>query len=290
MPRSSSHTNDFMIQMDQITKRFQQNLVLDRISLTIPSQQALALVGENGSGKSTLLRIIAGILPASSGTIRYGTGHAPEIGFVPDRLAGLSFSAKEYLMHMGLIHGIDKTELNKRIAYYLELVRLQHAGKTRMRDFSKGMLQKVGIIQALLGKPGLLILDEPLSGLDEESERDVLTLFGQLKQEKLTIVFACHETHLLEHLADRIVRLRSSQIDSDTLARGTILSVRITAKLKKNNAVDEWNGRAGILGAASTDTGIVLTVTPEESDNVLRELLKQDAAILSLIRSEGGSV
>jgi 2-iminobutanoate/2-iminopropanoate deaminase len=194
--------------LDNIHKSYHQRLVLNHIQMALYSGDAVALTGVNGSGKSTLLRIAAGLVRPDRGGIRKLTlGKELIIGYVPERFSPLRFTAEEYLFHMGRIAGISTLELNRRITTLLHLFDMVEGGQRRMATYSKGMLQKTNIMQALLNSPTLLILDEPLSGLDDHSVQEIIRILVDLKKEGVTLLFAVHERLLIEAIANREIQL-----------------------------------------------------------------------------------
>ena len=285
---------EVLVSLEDVTKRFQWRDVLNQVNLSIHKGEALAIVGVNGSGKSTLLRLISGMASPTSGRIRYLGEQPARIGYVPDRFPKLRFTAFEYLRHMGLIRGLDQQKLDSRIRELLELVRLTNAGDTQIRYFSKGMLQKVGLIQAVLSEPELLVLDEPLSGLDEHTVKELVELLRQLKQQGMTLVFACHENVLLSSLADRIMRVKQGSLYVDqtdgewSAVRGPVL-VMATVRIHATGVTDylSLSNTKGVLKVDGSDSVLKLIVEAGESDAILKELLSKGGSIVSLTRSGG---
>ncbi|GIP33278.1 ATP-binding cassette domain-containing protein [Paenibacillus sp. J2TS4] len=279
---------ELLVKLDQVSMRFGSKPILDKVSLSIYKQQSLAIIGPNGSGKSTLLRLIAGLSSPTEGKVLYGHNRRPVIGWVPDRFPKLPFNAFEYLMHMGQIREMDKALLQLTIPELLQRARLENAGRTWIRNFSKGMLQKLAIVQAVLEKPELLLMDEPLSGLDEESEKDLLELFLQLKAQGVTLVFACHEAVLWEKLADRTIRIHQTSIESKTLQEGPSAVVCIVASQVGIGEIEDWHSRPGVMEVAEVENGIELKVDASDSDALLRELLDRGGSIVTVNRTSGG--
>lgn len=154
-----------LVELKGIQKKYGKSLILDNIDLSIPEGEALAIVGGNGTGKSTLLKIIAGFISHTAGTIQ--RKEHIQIGYVPEHFPeGIRFTLEDYLYHLGRIHGLSTKYVKDKIPLLLERFHLLHARHSVVRNFSKGMKQKTGIMQALLTDVHLLILDEPLSGLD----------------------------------------------------------------------------------------------------------------------------
>ncbi len=168
-------------------------------------------MGANGAGKTTSLKCLLGLLTYDTGDIKvFGDHHLSnkvkqQIGFLPERPFFYSYlTAQDFLTFYGELSGMkNKAELNKRIDHLLELVGLSHAKNMFLKQFSKGMLQRVGMAQALIHKPKLLILDEPLSGLDPDGRRQLVSIIQNTFDEEDTTIF--FSSHLLDDI-DRLCR------------------------------------------------------------------------------------
>ncbi|MDF2938113.1 MAG: transporter ATP-binding protein [Paenibacillaceae bacterium] len=203
-----------LLEVQKLCKQFGGRTVLREVSFTLFSAEAAVLSGPNGSGKSTLLRIVAGLLPPDSGTVRLldedsdfsgaaRGGLSRRIGLVPERMPILRFSPVEYLTHMGAVRGMDKRQLRARAGELLALCGLEQAKDAPIRFFSKGMLQKVGIMQAMLEQPALLLMDEPFSGLDVAAQEDLIRILRELQSAGTGLLFASHEPVLAGRVANR---------------------------------------------------------------------------------------
>lgn len=203
-----------LLEVEKLSKQFGGRTVLREVSFTLYPAEAAVLAGPNGSGKSTLLRIIAGLLRPDSGTIRLldraagfqgsaSAGLSRRIGLVPERMPFLRFSPAEYLTHMGAVRGMDAVRLRERMEELLLLCGLEFAKDAPIRFFSKGMLQKVGIMQAMLEQPSLLLMDEPFSGLDVKAQEDLIRILRELQSDGTGLLFASHEPALAGRIATR---------------------------------------------------------------------------------------
>jgi|GEM_PF-1155871 len=207
--------NEKLITLNGISKQYGKQEVLKSVSLTINRGDCIDLRGYNGAGKSTLLRIICGLITASSGE---RIVHYPNIvlGYAPDTLPNLRMTSTEYLTHMGSISGMPKHILLDRIKELHEFFYLEQSHTLKIVDFSKGMRQKVNLMQAILKKPDLLVLDEPLSGLDQESLKHLLVALKKIKDEGTAIVAAVHASTLAD-----VLEFNSYRIDKGNLIRYT---------------------------------------------------------------------
>ncbi|WP_440118908.1 ATP-binding cassette domain-containing protein [Paenibacillus sp. QZ-Y1] len=197
--------------LQQVSKRLGNVQVLNQINLEVGQGECAVLIGRNGSGKSTLLRILAGILLPDTGTV-HRTIKGSEM-YALDGLPRLPFTSAEYLWDMGRIRGVRPKVLRQRISELSELLFLGTAIDQKLPLLSKGTLQKVNLIQALLPGPGgLLLLDEPLSGLDVPAQESIVSLLRKWKYEGASIVTVCHEPLLIERLADQVIVLQKGKV------------------------------------------------------------------------------
>lgn len=185
--------------LKNIKKSYAGKVIFQDINMEINKYEPVVIMGENGSGKSTLLRIIAGQI-SFEGDITFFKND--KIAFVPDRFPKLPFTAESYIRHMGKIQGLP----NAQISAYIDehFTHLNIPRKTKIAKCSKGTIQKINILQALLTTPDLLILDEPFAGLDENSESVIMETLQKLASEGIAIVMACHERGLAQKLTDTI--------------------------------------------------------------------------------------
>lgn len=192
-------SSNTLITLSGVTKIYGRRAVLNEVSLSVEEGTATALIGRNGSGKSTLLAVMAGLLKLSSGVLRQSPPRL-RIGYAPEAFTGTKLPAEQYLRHMGRISGIPPAPLERQITELLEAFHLQPFRKEPVVSFSKGMLQKVNLIQSLLGEPQLLLLDEPLSGLDLPAQYTLIDRLQELKRKGTALVLSVHEPLCVEAL------------------------------------------------------------------------------------------
>jgi len=196
---------------NNLGKAFSGRTIFHGVHLAIQPHQPIVIMGENGCGKSTLLKIIARALPATTGGVKYRPGI--KIAFVPDRFPKLPFSVESYLTHMGRIQGVEADRINGFIDEYFELLKMPwDYRKTQISKCSKGTLQKVSILQALITTPDLLVLDEPFAGLDEASVENFIGLLHRLIADGIAIVLACHEKTLAQRVSDDMYIFADKQL------------------------------------------------------------------------------
>jgi ABC-2 type transport system ATP-binding protein len=202
------------IEVKQLTKRFGDNVVVDHLSFVLEEHTATALIGPNGAGKTTTLSMLAGLLPPSAGTI-----HMPGVmdvrtalGFLPQYPQYYSWlTAIEYLEMVASLSGVEKRTLKKESQKMLEFVGLGEAMKKKTVTFSGGMKQRLGIAQALIHKPKLLLLDEPVSALDPVGRREIMNLLKEIQQQT-TILYSTHILNDAEEMTDQLLFMRKGQL------------------------------------------------------------------------------
>jgi ABC-2 type transport system ATP-binding protein len=214
------------LRVDTLTKSYRvgflhrgRRQVLKGVSLSVPRNEVFGYLGPNGSGKTTTLKVVMGLLSPDSGTIsvlgrphqdrswRYRVGFLAEHPYFYDYL-----TARESLDYMGRLFGLEPRLRRERSEALLEKVGLADGGDTPLRRYSKGMVQRFGVAQALLNDPELLFLDEPMSGLDPLGRHLVRDLIQDLKARGKTILFSTHILQDAETLCDSVAVLRNGEV------------------------------------------------------------------------------
>lgn len=208
-----------MLDIQHLRKSFGSKEVIKDVSFSIPENTIFGFVGENGAGKTTTMKMILGLLKSDAGTIKvndevvtYGnTATNKYIGYLPDVPEFYTYmTPREYLMFSGQIAGVKEDELKGRVDELLELVGLDRE-KHRIKGFSRGMKQRLGIAQALIQKPKLLICDEPTSALDPIGRKQILDVLVAAK-EQTTVLFSTHILSDVERICDELVFLHDGRI------------------------------------------------------------------------------
>ncbi|MCL2079227.1 MAG: ATP-binding cassette domain-containing protein [Oscillospiraceae bacterium] len=212
-----------MLELQSITKRYRSKTALDDVSLLL-EPGIWGLLGPNGAGKSTMINIIAGLLAQTSGAVLWdgvnidslGASYRAALGFLPQS-AGLYdyFTARQYLRYMCALKGLytkpgERKKRELHISQMLETVNLTADADRRTRTFSGGMKQRLGIAQALLGNPKLIILDEPTSGLDPQERVRLRNAVAALAGSRL-IIWATHIVSDIETIAHRVIMLKDGK-------------------------------------------------------------------------------
>ncbi len=208
-----------ILTLDHVSKKFGSHTILDDLSLTVPQGSVFGFIGRNGAGKTTTMKLILGLMSADQGQIfvkgervSYGQTQTNRyIGYLPDVPAFYPFmNGEEYLRFLGQIAGMSVSEAKKRSQELLDLVGLAQ-DKQRIKGYSRGMKQRLGIAQALMGRPQLLICDEPTSALDPLGRRDILAILSNIRQET-TVLFSTHILSDVEKVCSHVALLNQGQI------------------------------------------------------------------------------
>ena len=203
--------------IDRLTKQFQNKIAVDRVSLRL-NNGVYGLLGTNGAGKTTLMRMLCGILQPTSGTIAFDgmdvseEGYRAILGYLPQDFGYYpEFTAMGFLLYMAALKGLPKHSAKRRANELLELVGLQEMGRKKIKAFSGGMKQRLGIAQALLNNPKMLILDEPTAGLDPKERVRFRNLIGQLGKDSI-VLLSTHIVSDIEHIADEVLMMKNGNL------------------------------------------------------------------------------
>lgn len=205
-----------LLHVQNLSKRYGTNTAVNNISFDIPEGRCVALLGPNGAGKTTTLKMLAGLMQPTTGKIQFSNVNGGDIrqliGYLPQYPSFYNWmSGKEFLLFVGRLAHVHKKELNKRCDEILDLVGLSQVKNRRIAGYSGGMKQRLGLAQALIHAPKLIILDEPVSALDPIGRREVLELMRTIKKEA-TILFSTHVLHDAEEISDDILIMRDGEI------------------------------------------------------------------------------
>lgn len=231
------------VNLQNVTKRYNEIVAVNNISLTINTGEIFALLGPNGSGKSTTLKMLMGLLQPTSGSVnvlgidvqkdpvavKRQVGYVPESPDIYEFLTGI-----EYLDFIGDIYSVPPAEKQQRINEYLKALQLEGREGDMINSYSDGMKKKISLISAFLHKPKLLILDEPLNALDPRSARIVKDYLNSLKAQGVSTILSTHVLEIAEAVCDRIGIMYQGNI----LALGSMSELRQMSKMENSGLED----------------------------------------------------
>ncbi len=202
-----------MIDFHHVTKRYYTLTALYDVSIDFPQGEIIGLLGPNGAGKSTLIKLIAGIIFPTEGELRPTESVWPTIGYKPERLVFPgNMSVSGYLEMVAGLCNIDRYAVDNTVLESLARVNMLGAAHRQIKTLSKGMRQRLGLAQALIGDPALLLLDEPSSGLDPEGQAEMLTYIEELRSAGKTILLSSHLLHEVTQVCTYLVILNGGRI------------------------------------------------------------------------------
>lgn len=208
-----------ILQIEGLKKCFGSHRVLDGVSMCVPEHCVYGFLGKNGAGKTTTMKLILGLLKADEGEVRvlgekveFGCAQTNRyIGYLPDVPEFYGYmNAAEYLTFCGQVSGMERAHVKSRIEEVLHMVGLLGV-KKKIGGYSRGMKQRLGIAQAMLHEPRLLVCDEPTSALDPVGRKEILDILSQAR-EKTTVLFSTHVLSDVERICDRIAILNDGKI------------------------------------------------------------------------------
>ena len=203
--------------IDRLTKQYENKIAVDRVSLQL-TNGVYGLLGANGAGKTTFMRMLCGILKPTSGTVTFdgmdvsSEEYRAELGYLPQDFGYYpDFNGMDFLLYMASLKGLTKTEAKRKSKKLLELVSLSDVAKKKIATYSGGMKQRLGIAQALLNDPKIIILDEPTAGLDPKERVRFRNLIKELGTESI-VLLSTHIVSDIEHIADTVLMMKAGQI------------------------------------------------------------------------------
>lgn len=239
-----------MLTLSHVSKHFGEKQVLRDVSFSVPKHTIFGFVGQNGAGKTTAMKLILGLLPRDGGHITvdglevcYGNTRTNRlIGYLPDVPEFYSFmTPEEYLSFCGEITGMPKKQIRRRSRELLALVGLEKDSR-RIKGFSRGMKQRLGVAQALMNCPRLLICDEPTSALDPAGRKELLDILTAAR-EQTTVLFSTHILSDVEHICDELAFLHEGRI----ALQGTLKEIRKLGRAAHVELEMEHDRDAGLL-------------------------------------------
>ncbi|WP_164670013.1 ABC transporter ATP-binding protein [Virgibacillus doumboii] len=270
-----------LLTVNNLTKKFNGKPVVNQVSFRFQSGKCIALIGPNGAGKTTTLRMLSGLIKLSGGSVTFAEMNKTDdnrkyIGYLPQYPVFYSWmTGKEFLVYVGQLAHLSKEKAVKRAESLLERVGLTEAKNLRIGKYSGGMKQRLGIAQAIIHHPKLLMLDEPVSSLDPIGRREVLTLMEELKED-MTILFSTHILGDADEVSDELVLLHDGRI----VESGSMDELRRkyqTSKIELGFQEEAENYQAKIENLSSVENCYLeraaIHVTAKDIDLARKEIL-----------------
>lgn len=266
-----------MTRLDAVSKRYGRGRwVLRDVGLDVPAGEVVAVTGGNGSGKSTLLRILVGLSAPTSGTV---VGRPDVVGYVPDRFPpNERLSARSYLTHMGRIRGLATRAAVARVDELLTRLALTGGRDAPLRTLSKGNAQKVAVAQALLVPPGLLVLDEPWSGLDASAHGVLGEIIAEVAREGGSVVFTDHRE------AKIAIAARSYEVRDGLVSPRADRVAAVVLTNPSGATIPDWGAETGVLRVDRHDGRVHIRVAREQSDLLLLTALSHGWSVEQVVR------
>lgn len=278
-----------ILQADKLTKTYGQQTVVDDINFSLTEHKCIALIGANGAGKTTTLRMITGLIKPTSGDISFMKNkgdYRKFIGYLPQHPVFHEWmTGEEYLVYAAQLALLTKKEAQKRATILLEQVGILDAKNKRIAAYSGGMKQRLGIAQAMIHQPKLLVLDEPVSALDPVGRREVLTLIETLKQE-MTILFSTHILSDADEVCDDVLLLHKGKM----VESGSMATLREKYKTSKIELVFSEHDRNYKEKLATLSTVLDITITRHVHHITVTDIAKARKEILTHAANEDWSL
>lgn len=260
------------LSINNITRRYKNKIAVDNVSATL-TPGVYGLLGANGAGKTTLLRLVCDILKPSAGEITYGGVNVTELGedyrdllgYLPQQFGYYpEFSAYDYMMYIAALKGLQHSAARKKTLALLEAIGLLNEKRDKIKTFSGGMRQRLGIAQAMLNDPKILVLDEPTAGLDPKERVNFRNLISSFAKNRI-VMLSTHIVSDVEYIADEIMIMKSGQL----LSRGNVHRILKTVEQfvwevnVSTEAAKRINGEFIISQLKHTDDHVTLRIVAE---------------------------
>jgi ABC-2 type transport system ATP-binding protein len=297
-------SSDLVVQTEELSKIFRVGFwgkrvtAVDGIKLEVRTGEVFGFLGPNGAGKTTTLKMLMGLIYPTSGQAwlfgrELGDPQTKaRLGFLPESPYFYDYlTSREFLGFYGHLFGLWGARLDKRVDELLELVGMSHARDLQLRKFSKGMLQRVGVAQALINDPELVVLDEPMSGLDPIGRKEVRDLILRLKESGKTVLFSSHILHDAEVLCDRVAMILKGRLVAcgkvtDLLNQGANHQVELVVDGLTSEGLDHLRPLADKV-VMQGDRMLVVLKSQQQVGGALEIIRSAKASLVSLNPQKG---
>jgi ABC-2 type transport system ATP-binding protein len=261
---------DLLLEANNITKRYGDKLIYNNANMVINRGDSIALMGHNGCGKSTFLKIICGLTTIDSGEIK--SISKIKYNYIPEHFPQMNITARKYITLIGEIDGLRKTECVHRSEELFKQFFIHDMVDVPLKHLSKGTLQKVGVIQALMVKSDILLLDEPLSGQDMDSQKVFISLIKELNEQGTTVVMSCHEKFLVNRLSNSVYEIDCGKFKKIEMEHFSNKSDMLIFEREDNVIISE-DIISMVERIEYDERDIKILVTSDKSNNIIKKLL-----------------
>ena len=268
--------------------------VLHDLNLEVQAGEVFGFLGPNGAGKTTTIKLLTGLIHPTSGSAMVlgepagSVGVKARIGFLPENPSFYDYlTGAEYLDYCGALAGLPRTVRRDRVGTLLERVGLSGQGTVQLRKYSKGMLQRIGLAQALINEPAVIFLDEPMSGLDPIGRKEVRDLILHLRQAGRTVFFSTHIIPDVEVVCDRVGIILAGRLAAvgrvEELLGSPLEQIEVTASNLPPEAAAALAARGVAPPVRSGDRILVAVKGEEDLGQVLRAILQAGGRVHSVV-------
>ncbi|WP_088053224.1 ABC transporter ATP-binding protein [Virgibacillus dakarensis] len=262
-----------LLELNNITKNYDDTVVLNDVSFSL-EPGVYGLLGSNGSGKTTLFRIICGVIKQNAGTVNYNHDDArtnPDafrsvLGFLPQDFSYYpDFTGMKFMLYIAALKGINKNFAKKRCLELLKLVGLEDVKNKKIKKYSGGMKQRLGIAQAMINDPEVLILDEPTVGLDPKERVRFRNLISSFSENKI-VILSTHIVSDVEYIADEILVLNQGKLENRGVSSALVNTINgyVWESMVETDKLDEMLAKHIISNQKHEATGTILRIISKE--------------------------
>lgn len=286
-----------VLTIERLTKQYGSKIAVDRLDGEF-GNGVYGLLGANGAGKTTLMRMICGILTPTSGEIKLdgvnnldmGEEFREQLGYLPQDFGYYpEFKAKEFMLYIAALKGLPSANAKRRADELLEMVGLKEVANKKIKTFSGGMKQRLGIAQAMINDPKILVLDEPTAGLDPKERVRFRNLISDIASDRL-VILSTHIVSDVEYIADEILMMKNGAF----IARGTVtelvesISDKVWKVVTDRESADTLCARYNIINLHHVEDMVELRIVSEEAPTNLAEHVPPTLEDLYLYQFQDG--